>query len=84
MGMVVSAAVTGIPIIEQLEQPYYKTTRAIIEPSPETKPYIPSPSVQAAKKTYSTTRKIPKNDTNYNLKGKKPTNSKKLSRKKQM
>ena len=85
MGMVVSAAVTGIPIIEELERPYFvykNATRAIVEPPlAENKPHIPPPSVEAARRTYST-KKIAKNDKNSNLKGKIPTNSKKLARKK--
>ena len=58
------------------------TLGAIAEPPlPENKPHIPPPSVEAARRTYST-KKIAKNDKNSNLKGKIPTNSKKLARKK--
>ena len=89
MGMVVSAAVSGVPIIEQLEQPYFKPSRPVIEPPlppTETKVYIPpQPSVEAAKKTYSSvttgTKKPTKNEKNVHLKGttRPPSNPKKFA-----
>ena len=97
MGMVVSAAVTGVPIIEELERPYNTKNfkaRAIIEPPPEVKsqhipPTSSSSSVKTVRKTYAatTTGAARKTSKISNFKGRTPpisttASSKKLTRKK--
>jgi len=80
MGMVVSAAVTGVPIIEEFERPHNTTknfrARAIVEPPPEIKsqhfppppPTSSSSSVKTVRKTYAA-RKTSKNS---HFKGRTP------------
>ena len=96
MGMVVSAAVTGVPIIEELERPYNtknnNKARAIVEPPPEVKSqHIPptsssSSSIKTVRKTYAATGAARKTSKISNFKGRTPptstASSKTLTRKK--
>ena len=95
MGMVVSAAVTGVPIIEELERPYNtknNKARAIVEPPPEVKSqHIPptsssSSSIKTVRKTYAATGASRKTSKISNFKGRTPpistASSKTLTRKK--
>ena len=98
MGMVVSAAVTGVPIIEEFERPYNTAknfrARAIVEPPPEIKsqhfppppPTSSSSSVKTVRKTYAATGAARKTSKISNFKGRTPpistASSKTLTRKK--
>ena len=97
MGMVVSAAVTGVPIIEEFERPHNTTknfrARAIVEPPPEIKsqhfppppPTSSSSSVKTVRKTYAattTTGAARKTSKISNFKGRTPPISTTASSKK--